>query len=292
VDPFGNQSEKSELNIHTQAIIIFVVGDDSPFFCSFLQYYLWFKSRGRIEGLMHLNLHVDRTGRRKDDMNGLGRVQTSTQVVSDNVALEKAMEVRKDVISDLPKDITPSSVSLTKAVDIAASLKARFELETGSVENSVEFVSQYSTFRKTFPELIREILATIEEGGKEKAISNSDSQKENKVKTNNFGFEPLSYKQMWKVLKTVVKEIGNIREAQDKRFSLDAKERLDTPSTHMEFSSLVDYLKKHSNASLKNLLSGPLKQMAEQIASDSDTSLHTQLSIKPQDAVELLSIAG
>jgi len=57
-----------------------------------------------------------------------------------------------------------------------------------------------------------------------------------------FGVEKPSYKKMWKVLKTVVKEIGDIKEANTGRFALGVARRLDEAPTLMEFGSLTDYL--------------------------------------------------
>jgi len=58
-----------------------------------------------------------------------------------------------------------------------------------------------------------------------------------------FGVEKPSYKKMWRALKTVVREIGDIKKANAGRFALGVAQRLDEAPTLMEFQSLPDYLR-------------------------------------------------
>ncbi len=108
----------------------------------------------------------------------------------------------------------------------------------------------------------------------------------------NFGVEQLSYKNMWKVLKTVVKEIGDIKEASSGRFFLGVSERMDKAATLMEFGSLGDYLTNGTGVPPEDVLSDAAENVAGKIVSDPAASLEIQAGIVPEMALHLLGPAG
>jgi hypothetical protein len=176
-----------------------------------------------------------------------------------------------------------------KAVEISASLKQRLDREIKSAET---VNARLNPLRKSFPEWIREILAAMAEGKQETVLSENDTRKSSTKVDRNFGVEPLSYKNMWKVLKTVVREIGVIKEAHHGKFFLGVNERIDKAATLMEFDSLANYLQENSDAQLKNELSGTSKVTADPFASDPVTLLQAQANIVPEVALQLLARAG
>lgn len=79
-----------------------------------------------------------------------------------------------------------------------------------------------------------------------------------------FGVEKLTYKKMWKTLKTVTKEIGEIKEANTDRFALGVTERLEKVPSLMEFTSFSDYL----SSEMKNINEDAWKTAGTALAHD------------------------
>ena len=227
-------------------------------------------------------------------MKGLGKIQSSSQVFSVNkLALKKTVADKRGGVRGIQLKNAPATSMSTEAVNISASLKKRLDQELKSAENPVgTFNTPLDALRESFPEWIREILAAIAESEQEAALSKSDTQLANSRIDRTFGVEPLSYKNMWKVLKTVVREIGVIKEAHHGKFFLGVSERIDKATTLMEFGSLADYLEENSDAPLKNKLSGTPKVTADPFASDPVTLLQAQANIVPEVALQLLTWAG
>jgi len=221
-------------------------------------------------------------------MQGLGKMQSTSQVLNVNkVTLKRTAPGKRGGIRGIRPRNAPA------AVDISASLKQRLDRELKSSDNPSETVNTRSNqLRKSFPEWIREILAELANGKREVVQSESDTRKSNIKVDRNFGVEPLSYKNMWNVLKTVVKEIGVIKEAHHGKFFLGVSERIDKATTLMEFGSLADYLEENSDAPLKNKLSGTPKVTDGPFAFDPVTLLQAQANIVPKVALQLLTWAG
>lgn len=146
-----------------------------------------------------------------------------------------------------------------------------------------------STLRKGSVESISEAGSAVEHRGRETAIS-SDSQSAatlGKIDLS-FGVEEMTYKNMWKVLKTVVKEIGDIKKATSGRFFLGVNKRLEKFTTLMEFGSLISFLAEQAKTSAEGVPSGA----AEQIAVDPEASLQAQANVVPDTALHLLAATG
>ena len=227
-------------------------------------------------------------------MHGLGKIQSSIQVFSVNkLALKKTVADKRGGIRKIQLKNAPATSMPTEAVDISASLKERFDQELKSAENPAGAVNtRLDVLKKSFTEWICEVLAAIAGGEQEAAPFKRDTQLANSRIDRTFGVEPISYKNMWKVLKTVVREIGDIKEAHHGRFFLGVNERLNTLTTLMEFDSIADYLEENSDAPLKNKLSGTSKVTADLVASDSVTLLQAQANIVAEVALHLLTWAG
>ena len=153
------------------------------------------------------------------------------------------------------------------------------------------------TWGMSFREYIRELLTQLENAKRTVASSDRHSADIHSAATNtridlNFGVEQLSYKNMWKVLKTVVKEIGDIKEASFGRFFLGVSQRLDKASTFMEFSSMAGYFEEKATMSLEAILSDLTKGTRDQIVSGFSTSLYAQANILPETALHLLTVTG
>ncbi len=103
-----------------------------------------------------------------------------------------------------------------------------------------------------------------------------------------FGVEKLTYKNMWTVLKTVVKEIGDIKEASSGQFFLGVSERLDKASTLMQFSSIVDYLNEGNPFGQKTVLPKAAGGEAGRLVADPNTFLRAQANVVPDTALHLL----
>jgi len=103
-----------------------------------------------------------------------------------------------------------------------------------------------------------------------------------------FGVEKPSYKNMWKVLKTVVKEIGVIKEANVGRFALGVTQRLDGARTLMEFGSLADYLRKKTGNINEETWKESGTALAHEIAGDPVTAEQAQGNISPHRAMTFL----
>jgi len=103
-----------------------------------------------------------------------------------------------------------------------------------------------------------------------------------------FGVEKLSYKNMWKVLKTVVKEIGVIKEANTGRFALGVSQRLDNAKTLMEFGSLKDFLHEKTDHMNEDTWKESGTSLAHGIASDPDAAERAQANISPHRAMAFL----
>ena len=103
-----------------------------------------------------------------------------------------------------------------------------------------------------------------------------------------FGVEKLSYKNMWKVLKTVVKEIGDIKEANMGRFALGVTQRLDEATTLMEFGSLADYLHNKTDNINEDTWKESGTSLAHEIAGDPAAAEQAQGNISPHRAMAFL----
>lgn len=152
------------------------------------------------------------------------------------------------------------------------------------------------TWAKSFAECIRELLAQLESAERTAGISDKHptATDGHSAATNaridlNFGVEQLSYKNMWKVLKTVVREIGDIKEASTGRFFLGVSERVDKATTLMEFSSMAGYMEKKAAKVLDDTLSNLADGSAERIMSDPATSLDAQANTAPETVLHLLT---
>jgi len=104
-----------------------------------------------------------------------------------------------------------------------------------------------------------------------------------------FGVEKLTYKKMWKTLKTVVKEIGNIKEANEDRFALGVTKRLDNVPTLMEFRSFDDYLSSEMKNFNEDSWVAHGTALAHDIAEDAVLLKNTLGDISPHRVVFLLS---
>ena len=135
-------------------------------------------------------------------MNGLGKIQSSSQVFSVNkLALKKTVADKRGGIRGIQLKNAPATSTSTEAVNISASLKKRLDREFKSADNPVGTLNtRLDALRESFPEWIREILAAIAEGEQEAALSKSDTQLANSRIDRTFGVEPLSYKNMWKLI--------------------------------------------------------------------------------------------
>ncbi|MFH1718019.1 MAG: hypothetical protein ABIF19_11745 [Planctomycetota bacterium] len=104
-----------------------------------------------------------------------------------------------------------------------------------------------------------------------------------------FGAERLSHKNMWKKLKTAVKETGDIKDANTDRLGLEVTERPDETITLMEFRSFKDYL----SSEMKNINEDAWEKsgtsLAHEIADDPAAAEQVQGNISPHRAVSLLS---
>ncbi len=103
-----------------------------------------------------------------------------------------------------------------------------------------------------------------------------------------FGVEELSYKNMWKVLKTVVKEIGDIKEANAGRFALGVTQRLDNAKTLMEFGSLSDYLHNKTDHINQDTWKESGTSLAHEIAGDPVAAEQAQGNISAHRAMAFL----
>jgi len=228
-------------------------------------------------------------------MHGLGKIQSSNQVFGVNkLTLKTTVADKRGGIRGIQPKNAPATSMSTEAVDISAPLKERLDRELKSPENPAGALNtRLDALRKSLPEWVREILAAIAEAEQEAVLSKRDTQLANSRIDLTFGVEPLSYKNMWKVLKTVVREIGDIKDAHHGRFFLGVNKRLDEPTMLMEFDSLADYLEESPDTPLKNTLSGASKRTAELMASDPVTIalLQAQANIMPEVALQLLTWA-
>lgn len=107
-----------------------------------------------------------------------------------------------------------------------------------------------------------------------------------------FGVEELSYKNMWKVLKIVAKERGDIKEANFARLLLGVNERLSKFSTQMEFGSIMDYLNNVFDMNQEITPEQIAGTAIDQIAVDPVMSLIAQANIAPNVALYLLTNTG
>lgn len=106
-----------------------------------------------------------------------------------------------------------------------------------------------------------------------------------------FGVEQMTYKRMWKVLKTVVREIGDIKEATSGQFSLGVSERLEKANTLMEFGLIIDSTEEENQENRFGLEMVPLEATdgeAGQIVADPEASLFAQANVVPERALRLL----
>lgn len=104
-----------------------------------------------------------------------------------------------------------------------------------------------------------------------------------------FGVEKLSYKNMWRTLKTVVKEIGDIKEANENRFALGVEQRLDEAPTLMEFTSFEDYLSREIKDFNEDSWKANGAALAHEIAENAISSKETIGNISPHRVVFLLT---
>jgi hypothetical protein len=106
-----------------------------------------------------------------------------------------------------------------------------------------------------------------------------------------FGVEELSYKKMWKVLKTVVKEIGDIKEAASGQFFLGVSERLEKATTLMEFDLIIDNTEEEDQENRFRVEMVPPEATdgeAERVVADPEASLQAQANVVPERALRLL----
>ena len=148
--------------------------------------------------------------------------------------------------------------------------------------------------KSTIDDKIIESGRKVDRGRKPATSSNSSHSAADYWKMDrSFGVEKLSYKKMWKVLKTVVREIGDIKEASSGQFFLGVSERLEKATTLMQFGSIVDYLGKESSFTQKAVSrTGHPKATygeAGRIAADPNASLRAQANVAPEVALNLLA---
>lgn len=106
-----------------------------------------------------------------------------------------------------------------------------------------------------------------------------------------FGVEQMTYKRMWKVLKTVVREIGDIKEATSGQFFLGVSERLEKANTLMEFDLIIDSTESENQENRFRLEMVPPEATdgeAGQIVADPEASLFAQANVVPERALRLL----
>lgn len=188
----------------------------------------------------------------------------------------------------------PAAKEKAAAGDFAASVKATSGNQSQSAENADGVLASIRprTSPRTFREWIQQILDSLEKGPRGAASSKFDEAAAYAKIDLSFGVEELTYKNMWKVLKTVVKEIGVIKEASSGKFFLGVSQRLDKATTLMEFGSLAGFLKKKAAMSLEAILSDLTKGTTGQIVSDPASSLDGQGNIVPEAALRLLTQVG
>ena len=148
------------------------------------------------------------------------------------------------------------------------------------------------TLARSFREYIHELLADLDNPRGSVLASDRHAARTKARIDLSFGVEPLSYKNMWNVLKTVVREIGDIKEASYGRFFLGVSQRVDKATTLMEFNSIAGYLEKKAARSLEAALSHAAKEPMGQITSDPAASLAAQASIAPETVLHLLGMVG
>lgn len=141
---------------------------------------------------------------------------------------------------------------------------------------------------KSFPEYVRELLSYLD-GARGEAVAHekADDVAEANIDLS-FGVEQLNYKNMWKVLQTAVREIGEIKKAGTGRFFLGVVEPPDKVATLMEFNSIDGYLEKEAAMALEAILWGTADGPTGRIVANPAVSLDAQANIVPEVVLHLL----
>ncbi len=153
-----------------------------------------------------------------------------------------------------------------------------------------------STLRKSFVESFSEADSVAERGRETAMFSDSQSASTFGKIDRSFGVEEMTYANMWKVLKTAVREIGEIKEAISGQFFLGVTERLEKANTLMEFDLIADYTEEKENQgnrfSLEMVPPEATDGEAGRIVADPEASLQAQANVVPDMALHLLGGAG
>ena len=147
-----------------------------------------------------------------------------------------------------------------------------------------------NTLQKSLADVLNGTAREVNRSPKNATFSSNHSAADYWKMDRNFGVEELSYKNMWKVLKTVVREIGDIKEANSGRFFLGVDERLEKFTTLMQFGSIGDYLDKGDILGQKpTTLEKPKDGKTGWIMADPKASIKAQANVTPGAALNLLA---
>jgi len=226
-------------------------------------------------------------------MQELGSIQNVSQgAYVNNATPRKAVQgkgcgdrqPRENVAATIARAAASEEATPSVGAILAPTAEAAENASSGPVADEAK-----STLREQFREWIDEVGSAVERRRKTATSSNGGST-ETLVNTDrNFGVEQLSYKNMWKVLKTVVKEIDDIKKANSGRFFLGVNERLEKATTLMEFGSIADYLEERSTFRQKTVPPEATDGEAGRIVADPAASVQAQANVVPEVALHLLA---
>lgn len=143
-------------------------------------------------------------------MQGLGRTQNMDQVIYvDKAVPGKVVGAGKGAVGRGAKVKVAPLATPPATGGFAASRKAKLDRERQSVDDATNGVSAdvvVNTSLRSFPERVKEALASTEDDPKAVVSSYGNATETSPRIDRTFGVEQLTYKNMWKVLKTVVRE--------------------------------------------------------------------------------------
>lgn len=167
---------------------------------------------------------------------------------------------------------------MTEAVEKAASGTVAGEPKDGLLRNLIESISEAGS--------------AVSHGRETASSSDSESASMFGEMDRTFGVEQMTYSNMWKVLKTVFREIGEIKDAISGQFFLGVSERVERADTDMEFDSIADYIERGDTLSGKTVPTEAADGEAGQIVADPEASLQAQANVVPDTALHLLGGTG
>ncbi len=144
---------------------------------------------------------------------------------------------------------------------------------------------------KSLIESVSEAGSAVNRGRETTTSSSSHSAADSRKIDHTFGVEQMTYKKMWKVLKTAVREIGDIKEAASGQFFLGVSERLEKATTLMEFDLIIDNTEEENQENRFRVEMVPPEATdgeAEYIVADPEASLLAQANVVPERALRLL----